>query len=98
MFTANNTILASLSRTSPLHVGELGGYFSIPHGKNVNASQVPWLTVAHLARDLRVFRQGHAARRFRTNESPRFNSEMRSVDSVAIWTGSDRKSTRLNSI
>jgi hypothetical protein len=25
---------------------------------------------------------------FRTNESPRFNSEVRSADSVAIWTGS----------
>ena len=36
---------------SALHIGELGGYFSVPHGKNVNAPQVPWLTIAHLAID-----------------------------------------------
>src|ERR1035441_1661465 len=36
---------------SALHIGKLGGYFSISHGKYVNAAQVPWLTVAHLAVD-----------------------------------------------
>jgi len=34
------------------------------------------------------YRQGHGTRRFRTNESPRFNLEVRSEDSVPILTGS----------
>ncbi len=36
---------------SALHIGELCGYFSISYRKDVNAAQVPWLTVAHLAID-----------------------------------------------
>src|SRR5260370_37746669 len=36
---------------SALHIGELCGSFSMAHGKNVNAAQVPWLAVAHLAID-----------------------------------------------
>ena len=37
--------------SSALHIGELCRYFSISHSKNVNAAQVPWLAVAHLAID-----------------------------------------------
>ena len=33
---------------STLHIGELCGHFSISHGQNVNAAQVPRLAVAHL--------------------------------------------------
>jgi hypothetical protein len=36
---------------SALHVGELCGYFSISYRKDVNAAQVPWLTVTPLAID-----------------------------------------------
>ena len=34
---------------SALHIGELCGHFAVSYRKNVNAAQVPWLTVAHLA-------------------------------------------------
>ncbi len=40
------TIIAPQS--SALHIGELRGYFSIPHGENINTTQMPRLTVAHL--------------------------------------------------
>jgi hypothetical protein len=36
---------------SPFHIGELCGYFSISDGKNVNAAQVPWLTITRLTID-----------------------------------------------
>src|SRR5437773_5500447 len=42
-------IIISTSVRSPFHISEFCGYFSISHGKNINAAQVPWLTVAHLA-------------------------------------------------
>jgi hypothetical protein len=37
------------TRSSAVHIGELGGYFSVAHGKNVNAAQMPWLASTHLA-------------------------------------------------
>src|SRR5436190_17626525 len=42
-------IIISTSVRSPFHISEFCGYFSISHGRNINAAQVPWLTVAHLA-------------------------------------------------
>src|SRR5437588_462889 len=34
---------------SPFYVGELGGYFALADGEDVDAAQVPGLAVAHLA-------------------------------------------------
>src|SRR5579863_6925361 len=37
------------TQSSAFHIGELCGYFSVAHSKNVDAAQVPWLAVTHLA-------------------------------------------------
>jgi hypothetical protein len=36
---------------SALHVGKFRGYFSIAHGEDIDAAEVPRLTIAHLAVD-----------------------------------------------